>query len=86
MWYVHAELTVKSALVPVELGCAGERRGAERSTSGVNFFAMRVMLSRGQEPVDVPEGLDEREHYRSTYVKSLRSVYVHIYISYMMRA
>jgi len=38
-------LTVKSALVPVELGWAGDRRGAERSTSGVNLVAVRVMLT-----------------------------------------
>lgn len=38
------ELTVKSALVPVGLGWAGDRRGADRSTSGVNLVAVRVMF------------------------------------------
>ena len=38
-------LTVKRALVPLALGTAGERRGADKSTSGVNLVAVRVMLS-----------------------------------------
>jgi hypothetical protein len=37
-------LTVKRACVPVELGCAADRRGAESITSGVNLVAVRVML------------------------------------------
>ena len=36
--------TVKRAFSPVELGTAADLRGAERSTSGVNFVAMIVMV------------------------------------------
>lgn len=32
------------AKVPAGLGIAGDLRGAESSTSGVNFFARTVML------------------------------------------
>lgn len=35
---------MKRARVPSALGIAGVRRGAERSTSGVNLFARTVMV------------------------------------------
>jgi hypothetical protein len=37
-------LTEKSALLPVEFGTAADLLGADRSTSGVNFVAVRVIL------------------------------------------
>jgi hypothetical protein len=44
--YLHMarQLTVKRAWVPVGLGCPGDRRGAERRTSGVNLFAFWIIL------------------------------------------
>ena len=41
----ESKITVNSALVPVRLGAAGDRRGAERRTSGVNLVAVKVMVS-----------------------------------------
>lgn len=37
------------AKVPAALGVAGDLRGAERRTAGVNFFARTVILRRLEE-------------------------------------
>src|SRR3569833_830139 len=45
-------LTMYSALVPVGLGVAADRRGAERRTSGVNLVAVIVMAGFWEEDME----------------------------------
>lgn len=50
---------MKRAKVPAGFGMAGDLRGAERRTSGVNFFARTVILGRDKGGRDGGDGAAE---------------------------
>lgn len=45
--HIRSEPTENNAFFPDEFGTAVERRGADRSTSGVNLVAQRVIVQIG---------------------------------------